>query len=239
VSTTTPRSDSSSTTRAPSRDGPSSAPTITRSTVVSPRTIHGEAIVKSSPTSAVTVTSNGLSRYTECVSSPYNCNPSCPAHTGNTQNHRGYVSSAHPYVQKVTATPNENTDHGNCTTAYNSCRHDDPLRRTAPIHAIAPRPFGRNGSGADTSMPSSARARARSSAPNPRHPASPAASTGTPRNVISSPAPTDTIVTAYVNSRIPTGSPSSTYPNSRQLRASTGARSPAGIRCRRSSPQLP
>ncbi len=62
VSTTTPRSDSSSTTRVASRDGPSSPCTITRSTVVSARTIHGVASVNNRPTSAVMVISKGLSR---------------------------------------------------------------------------------------------------------------------------------------------------------------------------------
>ncbi len=56
--------------------------------------------------------------------------------------------------------------------------------------------FIRSGSGSATSRPSSPRARIRSSAPKPRHPASAAASTGMPRNVTSRPTPSDTIVTA-------------------------------------------
>jgi len=62
VSTTTPRSDSSSTTRSDSSDGPSSPRTSSPSTVVRARTSHGVASVKPSPTSMVTVISNGLSR---------------------------------------------------------------------------------------------------------------------------------------------------------------------------------
>ncbi len=117
-----------------------------------------------------------------------------------------------------------------------------PLFSTAPVQASSPLPvLGRSGSGSATSRPSSPRARARSSTPNPRQPASAAASTGIPRNVTSRPPPSETIVTAYVKSMMPIGRPSSTYPNSRQLRASNGARRPAGSRCRRpeSSPWKP
>ena len=46
------------------------------------------------------------------VSSPYSWRPSCPPCIGKSQNHRGYVSSAHPYTQKVTATTNENIAQG-------------------------------------------------------------------------------------------------------------------------------
>src|SRR6478672_6586030 len=108
-----------------------------------------------------------------------------------------------PNDHTVTVTPKENTAHGNCTTAYSTFRHDVPLLRTAPIQAIGPLPRGRSGSGASTSRPSSPRALARSTAPKPRHAASPAASTGTPRNVTSRPAPSDSIVTAKVNSTTP------------------------------------
>jgi hypothetical protein len=100
---------------------------------------------------------------------------------------------------------NENTDHGNCTTAYSRCRHAGPFLRTAPIHAIAPCFRTRRGSGAATSSPSNPRARARSNAPNPRQPARAAASTGMPRKVISSPMPSENIVTANVNMMRPRG----------------------------------
>ncbi len=129
---------------------------------------------------------------------------------GNTQNHSGYVSIAHPVTQKVTDTAKEKTDQGNCTIAYSRLRQEAPLLSTAPIQPIAPCFFIRSGSGSDIRSPSRARARTRSIAPKPRHPASAAASTGTPRNVTSRPAPSDTIVTANVKSRMPIGSPSST-----------------------------
>ncbi len=142
------------------------------------------------------------------------------------------MNIVHPTDQKVTATQNENTAHGNCTTAYSRLRQDAPLLRTAPIQAIRPGLRTRSGPGSSTRSPSSARARARSTAPSIRQPASPAASTGTPRKVTSSPAPRDTIVTAYVKKKTPSGRLSSTYPYSRQLRPSNGARSQAGSRCR-------
>ncbi len=69
---------------------------------------------------------------------------------------------------------------------------------SAPIQAIGPlRPFaGRSGSGVPTSRRSSTRARVRSTAPSARQPASPAASTGTPMKVTSSPAPAVSITIA-------------------------------------------
>ncbi len=122
--------------------------------------------------------------------------PSCPVYIGNTQNHSGYVSSDQPTDQTVTLTTKDSTAHGNWSTAYSSARQEAPLFSTAPIHAVNPCRFIRSGSGSPTSRPSSPRARARSTAPNPRQPASPAASTGTPRNVTSRPAPSDTMVIA-------------------------------------------
>ena len=97
-----------------------------------------------------------------------------------------------------------------------------------PSRPSRPAPARRSGSGSATSRPSSPRARARSSAPSPRHAARPAASTGTPRNVTSRPAPSDSIVTANVNSRTPIGRSEQHVAELAPVRASKRRAQPGG-----------